>query len=249
MSDPQDINNGENSALPELNPAIEEQARPEGENLERAHEQVEDLESAFELEENKEETRRRQRRLRLRDIVITGDEEEKKEVEVDASSDQRIPEVSAEEKQRKFDFNKEEKVEKVSSMNPVQDFEKMIKDREEDRVEEALKQMRAIILEFIRHSTQGDMYEKALSCLSAMRRACIENDEADAFNNFLKELKNRFSIGIHQSYYETVRRNRIGLITKEESFKSNVSKEEANEFFGIRDENGEEEGENKENKE
>ena len=232
------IYNGENAALPPLHPTIEEQARPEEEFFQRADNEVEGLESAFELEENKEETRRRQRRLRLRDIVLTGAEEEKKEIEQEVKAEpEQAQEMTAEEKQRKFDFNHEEKVEKISSMNPVGDFNKMITDREEDRVDDALTQMRLIILEFIRHSTQGDMYEKALDCLKAMRKACIANDEADNFNNFLKELKERFSIGIHKDYYESVRNNRIGLITNEESFKSKVTNEEAEDFFGFPREN------------
>ena len=235
------IYNGEDSALPEPNQTIQEQSHPEAETLERANQQAEELESAFDLiEENKEEARRRQRRVRLRDIVLSGAnaEEEKKEVlqEVQPTEEQAVPEMSAEDKQRKFDFNDEEKVDKISSMNPVRDFDKMITDREVDRVEDALKQMREIILEFIRHSIQGDVYEKALDCLKAMRKACKDNDEAKVFNDFLKELKDRFSIGIHKGFYEIIRNSKIGLITKDESFKSNVTKEEANEFFGFTDE-------------
>ena len=62
----------------------------------------------------------------------------------------------------------------------------MINDREEDRVEDALKQMKAIILEFIKHSIQGDIYEKAIECLKSMRKAWKENDEPQPFNDFLK---------------------------------------------------------------
>lgn len=160
------IYNGEESALPALNQTIEEQARPEQEQLQRAERQVDELESAFELEENKEETRRRQKRIRLRDIVLTnadhGEEQKQAEEVTTAEPVQQIPEMTADEKQRKFDFNNEEKVDKITSVNPVRDFEKMITDREVDRVDDALKQMRDMILEFIRNSTQGDMYEKAL---------------------------------------------------------------------------------------
>jgi len=160
------IYNDPNSELPERNRTIDDHVRPEDETFQRAVQQVEELESAFELEENTDETLKRDRRLRLRDIVLQGTlEEEKKEeasTEVQTNQDTLIPEISAEEKQRKFDFNNEEKIEKISSMNPVKDFEKMINDREKDRTEEALSQMKAIILELIRHSIQGDVYDKVI---------------------------------------------------------------------------------------
>ena len=124
------IYNGEDSSLPELNRTIEEHARPEGGAFQRAQQQVEELTSAFELEENKEEAKRNERRVCLRDIVLQGqNEEEKKEeitAQVDSTAAQTVPEFTAEEKQRKFDFNKEEKIDKISSMNPVKDFEKVI---------------------------------------------------------------------------------------------------------------------------
>lgn len=66
-----------------------------------------------------------------------------------------------------------------------------------------------------------------------MRKASADNDEADQFNTFLADLKKRFSIGIHKDYYESIRQQRIGLITKEESFKSKVTQQAANEFFGF----------------
>mmetsp|Transcript_32113 Transcript_32113/g.31515 ORF Transcript_32113/g.31515 Transcript_32113/m.31515 type:complete len:169 (-) Transcript_32113:15-521(-) len=141
------------------------------------------------------------------------------------------------EKEMKFNFKDEEKVEKITSMNPIHDFEKMIEDRVVDRVDDALKQMRQIILDFIRHSTGGDMYEKALECLRKMRESSKDNDEAEQFNNFVTELKARFSVGMHQDFYETMRTQNIGLITKDESFKSKITKEEADEFFGFQNNN------------
>ena len=123
------IYNGEESDLPELNRTIEEHARPEIEAFERAQPQIEELTSAFDLEENKEEIRRKERRICLRDIVLQGQSEEEKKEEVtqqvESTEAQTVPELSAEEKQRKFDFNKEEKIDKISSMNPVKDFEKV----------------------------------------------------------------------------------------------------------------------------
>ena len=72
----------------------------------------------------------------------------------------------------------------------------MINDREIDRVDEALTQMKAIILEFVKHSIQGDVYEKAIECLRSMRKACKDNDEAQPFNEFLKVYINCVNIFI-----------------------------------------------------
>lgn len=231
------IYNDPNSALPELNRTIEEHVRPEEATFEQARHQVEELESAFELEENKQETQRRNRRLKLRDIVLEGaPPEDNKQIEVPAQPTETGEQLIAEtgdEKPYKFDFKGDEKVDKISSMNPVNDFNQMINDRETDRVEDALTQMKSIILELIKNSIQGDVYEKAIDCLKAMRKACKDNDEPDSFNSYLTQLKSKFENTTNADFYELIRQNQISLITKDESFKSKVTKDEANSFLGI----------------
>ena len=232
------IYNDPNSELPEPNQTIGQHVRPEEQTFQQAQEQVEELESAFEIEENVEETVRLNRRFRLRDIVLEGaaQEEEKKEVPVETAPEQEGEQLVTEgapEKSLKYDFNEEEKVDKISSTNPVKDFDKMINDREKDRVEEALTQMKQIILEFIKNSIQGDIYEKAIDCLRAMRKACKDNDEPGPYNEYIRMLKDKYSNGAHSQFYKLIQQNTLGLITRDESFKSNVTKEEADEFLGV----------------
>jgi len=66
-----------------------------------------------------------------------------------------------------------------------------------------------------------------------MRKECKINDEALVFNEYLKELKSRFESGNNSDFYQLIRENKISLITKDESFKSDITKEQANEFLGL----------------
>ena len=50
-----------------------------------------------------------------------------------------------------FEF-KDEDVKEISSVNPIDDFNKMISDRKVDRVGEALNQMQSLIERFVKNS-------------------------------------------------------------------------------------------------
>jgi ATP-dependent DNA helicase 2 subunit 2 len=224
------IHNGEEANLPQLNPVIEEEARPSRLELFHAQQAEEDLENAFDIEENQDEIRRRNRRIRLRDIILQGNEEEKEE-EGEEVKEEEAPPAFIEEKEGKPEFNFDEKVTKISTLNPVSDFNEMINDREVDRVDEALTQMREIIINFVKDSIEGETYDKALDCLKIMRQGSVENDEPEVFNNYLLKLKDTFKTGAHSTFYAMIINSEIGLITKEESHKSKISKEEAEKFM------------------
>jgi ATP-dependent DNA helicase 2 subunit 2 len=61
--------------------------------------------------------------------------------------------------------------------------------------------MQAIIERYIRSSLNGDLYEKAFECLLELRLACISEDEAPTFNQFLGKLKDLFSFGAHREFF------------------------------------------------
>ena len=76
-----------------------------------------------------------------------------------------------------FEF-KDEEVKEISSVNPIEDFGKMISDRKVDRVSDAITQMQNLIERFVKNSLKGDLYQKAIECLQALRESCIKEDEA-----------------------------------------------------------------------
>ena len=81
-------------------------------------------------------------------------------------------------------------IKEIGTVNPIADFKKMtIGDNKNDRVEEAVEQMVALIKRFIASSMNNDQYGKAFECLVALREVCVIDDEAVPFNNLAKELK------------------------------------------------------------
>ncbi len=49
--------------------------------------------------------------------------------------------------------------------------------------------MKIIIVEIVRSSINGSGYEKAIECLKALREACVDENECQVFNRFLRKLK------------------------------------------------------------
>ena len=62
----------------------------------------------------------------------------------------------------------------------------MITDRKEDLVQPAIEQMEKMIKRFIESSMGGDLFDKALQCLQALREGCAKEDEAESFNTLAK---------------------------------------------------------------
>ena len=77
-------------------------------------------------------------------------------------------------------------IKQIGTVDPVKDFKEMVEDRKVDRTNQAQQQMKVIIDRFIRSSLEGDIYDKALECLIALRESCVTNDEPQFFNRFLQ---------------------------------------------------------------
>lgn len=50
----------------------------------------------------------------------------------------------------------------------------------------AIQQMCAVIQRLVNESLRDQLYEKALTCLRALRAGAVREDEATAFNDFLR---------------------------------------------------------------
>lgn len=86
--------------------------------------------------------------------------------------------------------------------------------------------MGKMIKRFIDSSMNGDLFDKALQCLVAMREGCIKEDVAEEFNVLAKQLKR------NPEFFKKMQEAKCGLITKHESnLSSNVDQKEANEFI------------------
>lgn len=118
----------------------------------------------------------------------------------------------------------------ISEINPVDDFYKLLRDRQVDRVGPAIKQMQDLIIKLVEKSFQGNTYAKALNCLKNLRQGCIDEDEFEAFNLFMQQQIKRLQ-HMHPDFWNLVVVHRISLITEKENDKSTVSQQEADAFL------------------
>lgn len=125
-------------------------------------------------------------------------------------------------------------VKEIGSVNPIEDFKKMVTDRKVDRVGTAIDQMKDMITKLVNHSLHGDLYQKAIECLAALREACVNEDEAQKFNLFMEILKKKYTAGSNKDFFDLIVQERISLITKDESsISSTITAEEAKQVKSI----------------
>lgn len=94
------------------------------------------FEEAFKLEYTQDDENRKRQRVYWRDIIQREEaknQEEHKQVE----EEQRIARLKVNPKGDGFEF-KDDEVREISSVNPINDFQKMVSDRKVDRVGEAV---------------------------------------------------------------------------------------------------------------
>jgi ATP-dependent DNA helicase 2 subunit 2 len=119
----------------------------------------------------------------------------------------------------------------VGTINPVADFKAMLSRRDVDLVGKAIKQMKERIVKYVNESIKDSYYDKALECLRSLRAGCIQEEEPNAFNSFMSELKNLFKGKRHNDFWQKVVASNITLITVDESTGTDVTKEDAKLFL------------------
>lgn len=226
------ISHPEAQELPTLNETIAEYVKPDKELFQAAQPEISAFEEAFTLEYNNEEENKKRQRVYWRDIIQREEvktREEAKQIE----EEERIARLKVEQKGDGFEFKDDEgPVKEISSVNPIGDFKKMVSDRKVDRVSEAITQMQAMVERFIKNSLKGDLYSKAIDCIAQMRQTCIQEDEAQKYNDFMRRVKRSFAKGSYMDFFkmlvEADKAQRLTLITQKEStISSDVTEAEA----------------------
>ena len=148
-----------------MNETIAEYVKPDKELFQEAQPEISAFEEAFKLEYNNEEENKKRQRVYWRDIIQREEvktREEAKQIE----EEERIARLKVEQKGDGFEFKDDDVVKEISSVNPINDFKKMVSDRKVDRVSEAITQMQAMVERFIKNSLKGDLYYKAIDCIA-----------------------------------------------------------------------------------
>ncbi|KAI9497325.1 SPOC like C-terminal domain-containing protein [Zychaea mexicana] len=151
---------------------------------------------------------------------------------------QRVPEMHIKQEEQTGSeiralFNKETR--EITMENPKRDFTNMINNREEDLVTSAVEQMCVIITKLVTQSFGDRDYEQAFECLECLRSTAAKEDESEAFNKYLYQLKNTCDPSNPQShrrgFWDIMKNKRLTLITNEEAPDSNVTSGEARTFL------------------
>jgi hypothetical protein len=121
----------------------------------------------------------------------------------------------------------------ISFVKPLKDFEDMLNDRTEDLTERAIKQMQQVIVRTIDEGSPDDLVKKAVDCLTALRKACIKEDEFGLFNEFLRDLRHKYSptLDRYKPLWQQLVKDAISLIGNAQCKVSNVTEEESDIFL------------------
>eukprot|EP00817_Percolomonadidae_sp_ATCC50343_P003531 CAMPEP_0117422930 /NCGR_PEP_ID=MMETSP0758-20121206/3687_1 /TAXON_ID=63605 /ORGANISM="Percolomonas cosmopolitus, Strain AE-1 (ATCC 50343)" /LENGTH=767 /DNA_ID=CAMNT_0005205877 /DNA_START=123 /DNA_END=2426 /DNA_ORIENTATION=+ len=124
----------------------------------------------------------------------------------------------------------------VGTVKPILDFNQMISRRDMDLVDRAIDEMSKVIVRLIENSVRDLYYEKAVHCLIALRKGCVQEEEPYKYNNFLRQIRTSFlSHHRHGAFYDLLSKDHradVGFITEDEVPDSDVlNAEKANEFW------------------
>ena len=131
--------------------------------------------------------------------------------------------------------NKSKKI-KITRENTIPEFRQALDAAEsEDAIRDIAKQLSSVIEGQVKDSFGDTAYGKAIEELSTMRSEMIEMEEPGAYNEFIRTLKAKLLGeelgGDRREMWYKIRRNKLGLIEKRSSDKSNVDEDEAKAFL------------------
>lgn len=122
-------------------------------------------------------------------------------------------------------------IESVSNVTPVEDFNAMIGRRDVDLVDKAIEEMQVQVLRLITDSYKNSHYDKAMECIVTLRAGCIKEQESEQFNKFLQTIKTQFKGKQRNDFWTLIQQSAMTLISSSESADSDVSPEDARDFY------------------
>lgn len=100
----------------------------------------------------------------------------------------------------------------------------------------AVEQMCGVIKQLVTESFGDQRYNLALECLQVLRATSAKENESEAFNNFMHQLKKECDPANpkarRRDFWQLLKDNRISLITKGEAEDSDVTAEESDKVDG-----------------
>lgn len=120
----------------------------------------------------------------------------------------------------------------ISTDNAIPEYKQILDAAENvDIVHDATRQLGDIIMDWIRNSFGGSMYDQALEAIRVMKEECVSLEEPAPYNDFMVDLKSKLLNeelqGDRREMWYKIRVNKLGLIEKKSSTTSDVGEEEA----------------------
>ncbi|KAH8815692.1 SPOC like C-terminal domain-containing protein [Xylogone sp. PMI_703] len=133
----------------------------------------------------------------------------------------------------------QEKRQKISHDNAVPEFRQMLTTAESvSSIQEAANQMASIIRTLVTRSLGDSGYGRALENLRVMREELLSLEEPTIYNDFIRDFKKRTTKGElggdRRDFWWEIRKNRLGLIDNATFEFSDVSEQEASEFYSLK---------------
>ncbi|CAH0016518.1 unnamed protein product [Clonostachys rhizophaga] len=124
----------------------------------------------------------------------------------------------------------------ISPENPVPDFKNAIGTTEsESEIEDAAKQMGDIIRSLVTESFGDSKYDQAMECIGVMREELINIEEPKFFNSFIRNFKKALLSGTlggdRRDFWFKIRYGKLGLIDKTQADTSDVTLDDADQFY------------------
>ncbi|XP_051010082.1 X-ray repair cross-complementing protein 5 [Acomys russatus] len=120
-------------------------------------------------------------------------------------------------------------VTKVGSVNPVENFRTIVRQKIASFEEASLQLIRHI--EQFLDTNETLYFMKSMDCIKALREEAIQFSEEQRFNSFLEALREKVEIKQLNHFWEIVVQDGVTLITKDEGSGSSVTAEEARKFL------------------
>ena len=125
---------------------------------------------------------------------------------------------------------------KIDSQNLIPSFKQALAATDDlEAIQSAADEMGKNIRKYISSSLGDSGYGRALEAIRVMRDEITELEEPEIYNNFIKELKKEILAGSlegdRREMWWRIRGSKYGLIDRKRSFASDVTEEEAAQFY------------------
>lgn len=208
----------QDAAVPPLDETLRKITEPDPELVSKNKSIIDEFRRCFEIKENPK-LKKSTRRL-LRDKPSRSCEAE------DIGNGSNAQAMDA------IEYTSKINVEDIGDLNPVQDFEVMMSRRDDPEwVSKAIQLMKNKVLALVENFGEKDNSQKALECLSALRKGCILEQEPKQFNDFLQHLYKLCQEKGLKSICESLTTHNVTLISKKEAADSEFTDDQATNFI------------------